>query len=88
MTFTSISLNLSHLAVIKIDSTSFPHTAGDSLAVIVSSLTVSNELFTVFTVRLHFFLRTFFFFGSIWKHSTSELVHAREIFLLSVSFEV
>ena len=63
VTLTSISLNLSHLAVVKIDSTSFQHTVGDSLAVIVSSLTVSNELFTVFTICLRFFLRTFFFFA-------------------------
>ena len=88
VTLTSISLDLSDLAVVKIDSTSCPHTVGDSFAVMVSSLTVSNELFTVLNLRFRLFFRTFFLFCSIWKHSTSELVKARELFLLSVSSEV
>ena len=83
---TSISFDLSDFTVIKMDLTSFPHTVGDSFTVIISSFTVSNELFTVLNFRHRLFLRTFF--CSILKHSTSELVNARELSLFSVSSDV
>ena len=70
---TSISFDLSDFTVIKIDSTSFPYTVGDSFAVIVSSFTVSNELLTVLNFHHPLFLRTFFFFfSSILKHRRTQ----------------